>query len=94
MTTRRKLLVVIGAGALTSPFGAFAQRAAKVYRAGILGAESASGQAGRLAGLRVGVLDLGCVEGTNVVIEYRWAEGTMIGCPILQRISLVSRLTC
>ena len=83
MINRRKLLIVIGAGALTMPFGSFAQQAAKVYRIGILGAETASGQARRLAGLRAGLLDLGYVEGRNIVIEYRWAEGNYDRLPDL-----------
>jgi putative ABC transport system substrate-binding protein len=82
MTTRRKLLIVIGAGVLTTSFGAFAQQA-KVYRIGILGAETASGQAGRLAGLLVGLRDLGYLEGKNIVIEYRWAEGNYDRLPEL-----------
>src|ERR1039458_5781426 len=83
MNNRRKLLIALGAGALAAPFSSFAQQAAKIYRIGILGAETASGQARRLAGLWVGLLDLGYVEGSNIVIEYRWANGNYDRLPDL-----------
>ncbi len=76
MTTRRELLIVLGAGALAAPLASFAQQQpAKVFRIGFLGAASASGYASRVEALRAGLRDLGYVEGKNIVIEYRWAEG-------------------
>ena len=47
----------------------------KFGRIGFLGLDSASSHAARLAALRAGLRDLGWVEGTNLRIEYRWAEG-------------------
>ena len=38
MNTRRKLLVVLSAGALAAPFGSLAQPSGKTYRIGYLGA--------------------------------------------------------
>jgi putative ABC transport system substrate-binding protein len=52
-----------------------AQHAAKVYQIGILSSETASGYTKRLEALRSGLHDLGYVEGRNIVIEFRWAEG-------------------
>ena len=49
--------------------------AGKGPRIGFLGAASASGYARQLEGFRLGLRDLGYVEGTNIVIEYRWAQG-------------------
>ncbi|MGH8703191.1 MAG: ABC transporter substrate binding protein, partial [Burkholderiales bacterium] len=75
MTTRRKLLVALG-GALAAPLASFAQqKPAKVARIGFLGAASASSRASRVEVLRAGLRDLGYVEGKNIVIEFRWAEG-------------------
>ena len=75
MSTRRRLLLAIGAGALAVPLGLFAQQPVKVYRIGFLGAESASTWASQVDALRAGLRDLGYVEGKNIVIEFRWAEG-------------------
>jgi len=75
VNTRRKLLISLGASALAAPLAAFAQQRGKVWRIGFLGAASASGMARRMDALRTGLRDLGYVEGKNLVIEYRWAEG-------------------
>ena len=75
MTTRRKILVALG-GALAAPLVSFAQqRPAKVARIGYLDGTSASASASRVEALRAGLRDLGYVEGKNIVIEFRWAEG-------------------
>jgi len=74
MTTRRELLIALGAGALAAPLTSFAQQKGKVWRIGFLGAATASGLADRVEALRAGLRDLGYVEGKNIVIEYRWAE--------------------
>ena len=76
MITRRELLIVLGAGALAAPLASFAQQqTTKVFRIGFLGATSASSSASRVEALRAGLRDLGYVEGKNIVIEFRWAEG-------------------
>ena len=75
MATRRKLLVALGA-ALAAPLASFAkQKPAKISRIGFLGAGSASVWASWVEALRAGLRDLGYVEGKNIVIEFRWAEG-------------------
>jgi putative ABC transport system substrate-binding protein len=75
MNNRRKLLVALGAGALAAPLTSFAQQKGKIWRIGFLGTASASGFARRVEALRAGLRDLGYVEGKNIVIEFRWAEG-------------------
>lgn len=76
MNTRRKLLVAVGAGALTALLASFAQsQTAKVARIGYLGLSSTSSYAGGVEALRARLRDLGYVEGKNLVIESRWAEG-------------------
>jgi putative ABC transport system substrate-binding protein len=76
MNNRRKLIVAVGAGALSVPLSCFTQpQPAKVARIGVLGAVSAAGYAKLVEALRVGLRELGYVEGRNLVIEFRWAEG-------------------
>ena len=78
MATRRDVLFALGASALAAPLASFAQRQpAKVARIGFLGAGSASASvwANRVDALREGLRALGYVEGKNILIEYRWAEG-------------------
>jgi putative ABC transport system substrate-binding protein len=75
MNNRRKLLIALGACALTAPLSSFAQQAGKVYRIGFLGIESASNTASRVEGLRMGLREFGYVEGKNISIEFRWADG-------------------
>jgi putative ABC transport system substrate-binding protein len=78
---RRDLLALIGVGAIGWPLSVEAQQAAKPARIGYLGV------AGRdhpnpqafLQGLR----DLGYIEGRNLVIEYRDAEGKPERLPAL-----------
>jgi putative ABC transport system substrate-binding protein len=69
-------------GGLFSPVGAEAQQAAKVPRIGYLSLNLASNPPTREA-FRQGLRDLGYVEGRNVVIEYRDAEGKLERLPAL-----------
>jgi putative ABC transport system substrate-binding protein len=75
MNKRRKLLFVLGASALAAPLASFAQQQGKIWRVGVLGAGSPSGWMAMVDALRAGLRDLGYVEGKNIIIEYRWAEG-------------------
>jgi putative ABC transport system substrate-binding protein len=70
---RRQLLVVLGGG-LAAPFAVRAQQQ-RVYRVGFLGNSTAALEANLVGPFREGLRDLGYVEGRNIVIEYRWAEG-------------------
>jgi len=73
---RRELLIAFGAGAFAAPLACFAQQQrSKVARIGFLGSASADGSARSLEELRAGLRDLGYVEGKNMIIEPRWAEG-------------------
>jgi len=71
---RREFVAVLGGAAAVLPFPAHAQQT-KVARIGFLGLDSTSTHAARLAALRAGLRDLGWLEGTNLLIEYRWADG-------------------
>ena len=66
---------IAGSAATAWPLRARAQQAGKMPRIGFLGLASPSTFASRLEGFRSGLRDFGYVEGTNVTIEYRWAEG-------------------
>jgi putative tryptophan/tyrosine transport system substrate-binding protein len=88
MIARRVLLRALGGGLLGAPLAARAQPAAKVHRIGILfGGTSLADMAGpepRSSILRAflqGLHELGYVEGKNVVIERRSAEGGRSACP-------------
>ena len=52
-----------------------AQQAKKVPRIGFLGAAYPSTNAARIEAFRQGLRALGYVEGKNIIIEWRWAEG-------------------
>jgi putative ABC transport system substrate-binding protein len=71
---RREFIVALG-GLTGWPLVSRAQQARKVYRIGILETISAAQNAANLDALRKGLRKLGYVEGQNLVIEYRSAEG-------------------
>ena len=69
-------IVTLALGILAAPLAAHAQQQlSKVRRIGYLASESVSNQANRVEALRAGLRDLGYVEGKNIVIEFRWADG-------------------
>jgi putative ABC transport system substrate-binding protein len=72
---RRRFLIVAG-GILAAPLAAEAQQAAKVARIGYLSPNLGATPHLRDAFLQ-GLRDLGYVQGRNVVIEYRDAEGKL-----------------
>jgi putative ABC transport system substrate-binding protein len=78
LNTRRKLMVVLGAGALAAPVHLLAQR---VYRIAVLiqGTERTLGA--RFEALRAGLRELGYVEGKNLSISLRWNEGGLEQLP-------------
>jgi putative ABC transport system substrate-binding protein len=74
---------VIAGGFLAAPLTADAQQAAKVPRIGFLGNSTAALEANLVGPFREGLRDLGYVEGQNILIEYRWAEGQYERFPAL-----------
>jgi putative tryptophan/tyrosine transport system substrate-binding protein len=75
MITRRNLLIGLGAASLGAPLISLAQQQSKAFRIGFLGPVSASSYANRVAAFRQGLRELGYVEGKNITIEERWADG-------------------
>ena len=75
MISRRAFVGSLIGGLLAAPLAAEAQQAGKVYRLGFLGSASAVQMAREVDGMRQGLRELGYIEGQNLNIEYRWAEG-------------------
>jgi len=71
---------VLASGLLAAPLAAEAQRAGKVHRIGYL---SGGLSTYRIEAFRQGLRELGWVEGQNIVIEYRYAEGRFDRLPDL-----------
>ena len=80
---RRAFLATLGGGLLVAPLAAEAQPAGKVYRVGFLGNSTPALEANLVGPFREGLRELGYVEGRNIVIEYRWAEGQYERFPVL-----------
>jgi putative ABC transport system substrate-binding protein len=77
MNKRRKLVIALGMGALAAPLGSFAQQQGKVWRVGFLSTRRRpiSFDLDLLGPFVQGMRDLGYLEGKNLVIEWRFADG-------------------
>jgi putative ABC transport system substrate-binding protein len=75
MNKRRELITALGASALVAPLASFAQQQGKVWRVGVLDTTSMSMNAVNLTAFRKGLHELGYIEGENLIIEFRSADG-------------------
>jgi putative tryptophan/tyrosine transport system substrate-binding protein len=80
---RRTFVGAVAGALLTLPLAIEAQQAGKVLRIGFLSLNSAEELKPRLAALRQGLRERGWVEGQNIVIELRFAEGKVDRLPVL-----------
>ncbi|HEV2547967.1 MAG TPA: ABC transporter substrate-binding protein [Stellaceae bacterium] len=81
---RRGFIITLGAAVAIAPSWLRAQSAAKPV-IGFLSSRSAADSAGHLAAFLQGLKAFGYVEGDNLTIEYRWANGEYERLPALAR---------
>jgi putative ABC transport system substrate-binding protein len=92
---RRRFLGRVAGGLLAVPFGSRAQNPSLPV-IGFLNSASADGFAYLVAAFRQGLKETGHVDGQNVAIEYRWAEGhldrlpAMAGELVQRRVALIA----
>ena len=88
--SRREFLSTVGLAGTAALLGlqrellaAEAQQTGKVHRIGVLVTTSRSAQAGNIKAFQQGLRELGYIEGKNIIIEYRYADGRMDTLPEL-----------
>lgn len=74
---------VLAVACFALPLAAAAQPAGKVFQIGYLGNSTPSVEAPLVEGFRQGLRENGYVEGKNVVVHYRWADGRIDTVPVL-----------
>jgi putative ABC transport system substrate-binding protein len=73
---RRRFIAVVAGGLLAAPLSALGQQPSRVPRVGYLFSFTASSADRHLwEACRQGLRDLGYVEGRNIILEPRWADG-------------------
>src|SRR5262245_64485074 len=75
MIGRREFLLLLGGAAVAWPLAARAQQAAKLPTIGFLGPTTPSSQSQHIAAFVQRLRELGWIEGRDVAIDVRWAEG-------------------
>ena len=76
MNNRRKLVIALSAGALIAPLCSFAQpQAARTFRLGVLFAGTLASSETYFRAFFESLASLGYVEGKNLLVERRFADG-------------------
>jgi putative ABC transport system substrate-binding protein len=81
MNNRRKLIVALGASALAAPFRIYAQPVKKSVVVGILGVQDQPSAEPALSAFKQGLQELGYVEGKNLTLQLRFADGKLERVP-------------
>ena len=76
-------LIVLAGSLALAPLTARAEVASKVHRVAYLGNSSAALESDLVAAFRQGLRELNYVEGQNLIIDFRWAEGRYERFPAL-----------
>jgi putative tryptophan/tyrosine transport system substrate-binding protein len=82
-TRRREVLCLLSGGVAAWPLAVRAQQPTKIRRVGFLGNSTAALEANLVDPFRDALRGLGYVEGQNVLIDYRWADGSYEHFPAL-----------
>jgi ABC-type uncharacterized transport system substrate-binding protein len=85
MGRRRFLTLATGFLLLAEARKAAAQATGKIHRIGFLGNSTAALEANLVGPFREGLRERGYVEGRDLIVEYRWAEGQYERFPALVR---------
>ena len=80
---RREFITLLSSAAVAWPLAARGQQVGKLHRIGFLGSATAAGSAKAIESLRTGLREFGYVEGANIAVEFRWAEGNYDRLPHL-----------
>src|SRR6266446_6143393 len=72
---RREFITLLGGTAAAWPLAAWAQQAGRVPTIGFLGSATPATQGRWVTAFVQRLRELGWVEGYNLAIDYRWAEG-------------------
>ena len=78
---RESIIAIVALGAAAGPLASVAQQQGKVWRVGFLSLSSASESAQDTAAFLNALRNLGYIEGKNLDVEWRFAEGSFERLP-------------